>query len=96
MLLTILEATVPSGREDALQAAYEDVSTTPLPQGLVRTELIRDARDGTRWRIQTWWASRAALDAMRSAGTPAGVLMFRAAGVEPTLSIFEVVSSIAP
>jgi heme-degrading monooxygenase HmoA len=94
MVLTVLEANVADGKESALQAAYDAAASTPLPTGLVRTELVRDARDATRWRIQTWWRSRADIEAMRSAGTPAGVLMFRAAGAEPSLSIFEVVSSI--
>ena len=40
-------------------------------------------------------SSRAALDAMRQTGTPAGVLMFRAAGAEPTLTVFDVVASIS-
>jgi hypothetical protein len=31
---------------------------------------------------------------MRQAGTPAGVLMFRAAGVEPSLSLYDVISTI--
>jgi hypothetical protein len=31
---------------------------------------------------------------MRSAGTPAGILMFRAAGAEPTLSVFEIVDAL--
>lgn len=94
MVLTVLEASVPAGSEPALQAAYESAANTALPKGLVRTELVRDLRDPTRWRIQTWWTSREALDAMRSEGTPAGVLMFRAAGAEPALSIFDVVSTI--
>jgi heme-degrading monooxygenase HmoA len=94
MIVTVLEALVPPGGADALQAAYAAAGAEPLPPGLVRTELLRDAREPARWRIQTWWASRAALDAMRSAGTPAGVLMFRAAGAEPTLSIFEVVDGL--
>jgi hypothetical protein len=94
MLLTILEAQVASGHEAALQAAYDAAASQTLPVGLVRSELLRDARDTARWRIQTWWASREALDAMRGAGTPAGVLMFRAAGAEPALSVFDVVDSI--
>lgn len=94
MVLTILEANVRLGQEAALQAAYQAAAAADLPAGLVRTELLRDVREPARWRIQTWWASRDALDAMRSAGTPAGVLMFRAAGAEPTLSIFDVVNTI--
>jgi antibiotic biosynthesis monooxygenase len=94
MVLTVLEGQVPLGQQKALEAAFQAAGTLALPAGLLRTELIQDARDATRWRIQTLWASRGALDAMRSAGTPAGVLMFRAAGVEPVLSIFDVVSSL--
>ena len=94
MVLTVLEANIPLGQEAALQAAYQAAATAALPPGLVRTELLRDSRDPSRWRIQTWWTSREVLEAMRTAGTPAGVLMFRAAGAEPSLSIFEVVSAI--
>ncbi|HEX9564699.1 MAG TPA: antibiotic biosynthesis monooxygenase [Gemmatimonadaceae bacterium] len=95
MVLTVLEAQVPPGQESALQAAYEAAAAGALPAGLVRSELLRDRRDATRWRIQTWWTSREALEAMRTAGTPAGVLMFRAAGVEPVLQVFDVVSTLS-
>jgi hypothetical protein len=91
MLLTILEARISAGEDVSLQRAFEAAIAEGLPAGLLRTELIRDARDPAVWRIQTLWASREALEAMRGAGTPAGVLMFRAAGAEPSLSIFEVV-----
>jgi hypothetical protein len=80
----------------ALQAAYDAAATGTLPPGLVRSELVRDARNATRWRIQTWWTSRDALEAMRSTGTPAGVLMFRAAGAEPVLAVFDVVRKLSP
>ena len=93
MILTVLEARVAPGQEGALQDAYA-AAPGALPPGLVRSELVRDVRDPTRWRIQTWWTSREALDAMRSAGTPAGVLMFRAAGTEAVLSIFEAVGTV--
>ncbi|HEU4564168.1 MAG TPA: antibiotic biosynthesis monooxygenase [Gemmatimonadaceae bacterium] len=93
MILTVLEAQLPAGQEAALQAAY--ASAPAPPPGLVRSELLRDARDASRWRIQTWWESREALQAMRAAtATPAGVLMFRAAGAEPTLAIFELMGTV--
>lgn len=95
MVLTVLEANVEPGKEAALQSAYERAVEGALPPGLVRTELLRDSREPTRWRIQTLWESREVLEAMRKTGTPAGVLMFRAADAEPTLSIFEVIRSLA-
>lgn len=97
MILTILEAHVDAGKESALQSAYATaIATEERPAGLLRSQLIRDAFDPTRWRIQTWWESRQALTAMRSTGTPAGILMFRAAGAEPATSIFEVVDELGP
>lgn len=95
MVLTILEATVEPDRAGDLLAAYAAAARASLPPGLVRSELIRDIADAHRWRIQTWWESNEALQAMRAAAvTPAGVLMFRAAGAEPTFSRFEVVGAI--
>jgi hypothetical protein len=94
MVLTVLEANVPVGREGELEAAYHEGATGSLPAAFIRSELLRDARDQTRWRIQTWWLSVDALDAMRRAGTPRGVLMFRAAGAEPALSVFDVVDAL--
>ena len=95
MVVTILEAHVPPDQALALQAAYRSAGGKPLPPGLVRSELLHDARDADRWRIQTWWASREALESMRAAvGTPAGILMFRAAGAEPTIAVFEIVDAL--
>ena len=93
MVLTILEAAVMPDRASELEAAFR-AAAAKTPPGLVRSLLVHSASDATRWRIETLWTSREALTAMRQAGTPAGVLMFRAAGAEPTLSIYEVVATI--
>lgn len=95
MVLTILEATVAEGKESLLQRAFENAGSGTIPPGLVRSELLRDARDKTVWRIQTLWTSYEALQALRSSGgTPAGVLMFREAGAEPALSVFHVADTL--
>jgi len=93
MVLTILEAVVAPGRVAELQAAFRNAATE-TPPGLIRSHLIAAADEPTRYRIETLWSSREALLAMRQAGTPAGVLMFRAAGAEPTLSIYNVTATI--
>ena len=96
MILTILEAHVDAGKEAALQAAYATaIASDERPPGLLRSQLIRDSFDPTRWRIQTWWESRESLLAMRASGTPpAGILMFRAADAEPATSVFEVIDEL--
>jgi len=94
MVLTILEATVSPDRTADLEFAFR-AAAGQVPPGLVRSHLICATSDRTRWRIETLWQSRAALDAMRQTGaTPAGVLMFRAAGAEPALSVFDVSATI--
>jgi heme-degrading monooxygenase HmoA len=93
MVLTILEATVAPARAADLQAAFR-AAAAQVPPGFVRSHLVASATDPSHWRIETLWTSRDALAAMRQAGTPAGVLMFRAAGAEPSLSIYEVAATI--
>jgi hypothetical protein len=92
-VLTVLEAQVAPNSEPALQAAYRDAAGGPFPPGFVRSTLLR-AANGT-WRIETLWESRAALEAMRGAGTPRGLLIFRAAGAEPSLTVFDVLDTLA-
>jgi heme-degrading monooxygenase HmoA len=93
MVLTILEATVAPERAADLQAAFRNAAAR-IPPGFIRSHLVSSATDPTRWRIETLWSSREALAAMRLAGTPQGVLMFRAAGAEPTLSLYDVAETI--
>jgi heme-degrading monooxygenase HmoA len=93
MVITTLDAQVPPEKWAALEQAYKQSVSGEIDSGLVETFLLHNLREPNQWRIATVWASREALDAMRSSGqTPRGVLIFRAAGAEPTLSISEVVS----
>ena len=93
MVLTILEATVEPERTADLQAAFRNAAAQ-VPPGLIRSHLMSAAAEPTRWRIETLWSSREALATMRQTGTPAGVLMFCAAGAEPSLSVYNVASTI--
>ncbi len=91
MVITVLEAHVASERVAVLMAAFTAPDVVK-PPGFMGSQLLRGRADPTLWRIQTRWESAEALERMRRApGTPAGVLMFRAAGAEPTLVVFDVV-----
>jgi hypothetical protein len=89
MVMTILEARVPKGNWNSLKEAYEK-QLRSLPSSIVHTYLIQSSSDNDIFRIVTVWRSREELDKMRSQGTPAGVIMFRSVGAEPSLSIFDV------
>lgn len=88
MIITMLEARVHeeqiSGLVDSFDAHGE------LPPAIVESFLIREF-DSDLWRIVTVWKSREALDEYRtSVDTPGGVLIFRSAGAEPSLTVSEV------
>ena len=90
MVMTVLEAHVADDQWATLKQAFaEEIAHHMLPS-IYQTFLIQGLSDPTLWRIITVWRSREDLQAMRQQGTPAGVLMFRAAQAEPTLALFDI------
>ena len=93
MVVTTLEAHVLAEKWSVLRDAYTS-GLSQLPPQMVQTLLLQSAADQSLWQIVSVWKSRETLDEMRNSGeTSAGVVMFRAAGVEPKLSIFSVSAS---
>ena len=91
-VMTVLEAHVAPDQWATLSQIYQ-AAGAQLPPQMLQTLLIQGTTDPTLWRVITIWRSRAALDEYRqSVETPGGVRMFRAAGAEPSLSIFTVVA----
>ena len=91
MIMTILEAQVASEQWEALQQAWQ-AQSEQRPAQLVQSFLVQSTTEPTLWRGISIWPSRQALEEMRrDVSTPGGVLIFRAAGAEPTLSLFEIV-----
>jgi heme-degrading monooxygenase HmoA len=91
MVITVLEAVVVADQAARLQETFQE-AVKNLDPGLVRTSLLHSLREPDVWQIVTTWETRAALDAMRQSGeTPRGVLIFREAGAEPALKIYDVV-----
>lgn len=65
-----------------------------MPSQMLRSYVVQDTADRTRFRLIGVWRSRAALEEYRkSVATPGGVLLFRSVGVEPVLSIGEVAAA---
>ena len=88
-VLTEVSAVVAKEHESALLAGFRELLGDPVPDGLLRTELLRGS-DG-QWRIQTLWRNRTALDAMRAGPQPpAAPELFRRVGASPALTVFEI------
>jgi len=95
MVMTILEARVAANEWAALEGTYRAHSSAGLPAGLVETFLIQSTSEPAVWRIVSIWESSGALMRMRNSGeTPGGVLIFRAAGVEPELTVHKVLHTL--
>ena len=89
-IITILEARVNEQKWDTLQNAYRAVKENQLVPMPLQSFLAQMKEEPMLWRIISVWESREVLQKMKSSGeTPAGVLVFRQADAEPTLSIFE-------
>lgn len=97
MIVTMLEARVKPEQQQALLDAYHDLGDPPP---IVVESFLLSATDSDIWRLVTVFTSREDLEAMResvrsSGQAPPGVRVFQAAGVEPTLTIFDVADRIA-
>jgi hypothetical protein len=91
MVITILEAHVKAEKWPALEEAYRE-GMQVLDEGVTQTYLLRGFTDPTLCRIIIEWTSRDAINKIRqSGGMPRGVLIFKAADAEPTMSVFDVV-----
>jgi hypothetical protein len=84
---------VPPDSEKRVTEAYR-AATAKLPHMVINTALVRG--EANEWQIITLWRSRAQLEEYRrSVDTPAAVAIFRKAGVEPTVALFDVVHDAA-
>jgi len=89
-MLVIWEGRVPADKQADLLEAYER-SSQETPSAITHHALAQDSDDPEIWRVVSFWRSAADLEEYRrTAGTPAGVLMFRAVGTEPTRAISRV------
>lgn len=89
-IMTVLEASVAEAHWTRLQQSFA-TSLQQLPAQIEQSFLVQSTEDPALWRVVTVWRSREALDTYRrSVEVAEGVLMFRAAGAEPALAIFEV------
>ena len=52
-IMTEVSAILPGERSDVIPAAFAELAQRPLPDGLLRTELLA-GRDG-EWKIQSLW-----------------------------------------
>ncbi len=87
MVVTFVEAEVQPEHTHALLEAWHGATRAALPAGFAESFLLRY---GDVWRIATVWESREALEEMRRrTDVPAAFLIFRAAGIEPTLTVFD-------
>jgi quinol monooxygenase YgiN len=93
MIMTILEGTVESMNWNKLIEAFR-AGSSKKPKQMVEAFLTQSKEYPNTWRGISVWHSKESLDEYRkSVVVPGGVLMFRAEGSEPTLTIFDIVEN---
>ena len=93
MIMTVLQANIEPENWLALQDAYK-AGTRHLPEQMIESFLVQSNEDPTLWRGIAIWRSRAEFEEYRhTVDTPGGIWMFRSAGAEPNLTIFNVVGN---
>lgn len=88
-IVTILEAHVSQENWGILQKAYQELGEKSKMRP-AQSFLIQNKETPTLWKIISVWQDMEFLQKVRQSGeTPAGILIFRAAGAEPKLGVFE-------
>lgn len=88
-LMTAVSAIVEPDREQELIDGFRNLLATPIPDGLLHTQLLQGANGN--WCIQSLWRDREALEMMRAgAEPPAAPRLFRDVGADPSLEIFDI------
>ena len=88
-LITSVSAKVDPERENELTSGFRDLVAGTMPDGLLRTELLR-GQDGV-WLIQSLWRDRDAVLAARASGEPPAALeLFRTVSADHTHGVFTV------
>lgn len=90
--MMVLEARVTPENWDVLEQGYRDRIAQGFPTELIEIFLTQAVVEPALWSIVSIWSSREALDAYyRSVHPLSGLAIFRAAGAEPVVSIFQIV-----
>lgn len=89
MVMTVLEGIVAEDKRAQLIEIFQK-ALQHVPPEILSTYLVHDTKNPELFRIMSIWKSKEDLAAMRQKGTPEGVLMFRAVGAEPTLSLYDI------
>ena len=88
-IVTILEAHVSQENWEILQKAYRKLGEESKMRP-TQSFLVQNKETPTLWRIMSIWENMGVLQKIRQSGeTPTGMLIFRAAGAEPKLEVFE-------
>jgi hypothetical protein len=93
MVMSVLEANVPSGKWEELKLSFRH-STQILPPQICQTLLIQSIDDPQRWKVVTVWHIkkhiRRVQDTLRQCGAAE---IFRSVGIEPAQGLFNIIQN---
>jgi heme-degrading monooxygenase HmoA len=92
-VMTVLQARVPPADWATLVDSYQ-AAVRHLPEQMIESFLLQNKEDPNLWTALGLWSSREAFKEYQSSvEIPAGIMIFRSAGVEPTMVLHEVAAN---
>lgn len=90
MVISMLEAQLNDEQSKRFLAEFRKFTSTPSQEHTPEKAFAIKQVEGNTWRLIGFWKDRKAFEDMRATMTPRGVVMMRAAGAEPTLTLYDV------
>jgi hypothetical protein len=90
MVISMIEGTLDDAQSKRFLEEFRKTKSDPSQKLMPDEAFVAKQADGNTWRLVAFWKDHEAFEAMRAAMTPRGIVMMRAAGVEPTLTLFDV------
>jgi len=91
MIFTVVQAHVPHNKQEKLKAVFKE-QLGKIPPDIRQALLVQSTSDPTLWQTIGFWPSRKALDDyLGSVKVPGGKQIFLALGIDPSLTVFEIV-----
>ena len=93
MIMTSVEAHVAPEKHELLRQTFREQTLNP-PRELKQVLLIQSSSDPTLWRTVGFWPNRVVFEGYRNSGEVAAAFkVFRSAGAEPTVHVFDVIEN---
>jgi len=94
-IISIVEGIVPKSKAKSFETSYISLRQRPKPPGWLRSTLLKNSTDQTKYRIETVWEDKESFENMIcNTPRPTASELFENVGVTTTVEIYELTLSL--